>query len=253
MQLNLKVKPGETKLEYRERMQLEMKRYARNRRRKLSRGDIPVVMDVDDLGFLLPGYDDLLTLKKSYPNFKITAFTIPLPKEFYNATNAKQFTLGKYSKWAEIINEQEWLEVGIHGFSHVHNEMECSYQKAIDKLTAMENLFERIGLKYSKIFKAPYWQYSWEALVALRDKGYTVGIDRNHPRPVPDGLKTYIYNWSFEEPLPEADIIKGHGHFVGNNKNNILDTLANILHQLPRDTHFMTIGEYQLKYKQDGK
>lgn len=248
MSVNLQVKKGETKPEYRERVLHAYKMEARARRRSLTSGEVPVVMDVDDFGFLLPGYDDLLTLKKSFPDFKITAFTIPLPKEFYHNANAKQFSLEKYEKWAEIVNTHDWIEVAVHGFSHVHNEMECSYDQAIQTITAFENLFERIGLKYEKIFKAPYWQYSWDALVALRDKGYIVGIDRNHTRPVPDGLQTYLYNWSFEEPLPELPIIKGHGHFVGRNKNNISDTLRNILHFLPTGTHFMTIKEYQEKY-----
>lgn len=245
MGIDIAVRKGETREAYRERMAHEMRADARRRRREISRGEIPVVMDVDDFGFLLPGYDDLLALKKSLPGFKITAFTIPLPKEFYHPTNAKQFSLDKYRKWAAIVNEQDWIEVAVHGFSHVHNEMEVSYTDAIDTIKAFEKLFGDIGLEYSKIFKAPYWQYSYDALVALRDRGYVVGIDRNHQRPIPDGLQTYVYNWSFEEPLPDdVPVIKGHGHFTGQNTNNIGDTLANILHHLPSDAHFQTIGEH---------
>lgn len=248
MAVDLSVHPGESKADYRARMVREVAAEESIRRHKLVHGEIPVVMDVDDFGFLLPGYDDLLALKKSFKNFKITAFTIPLPKEFYQEANARQFSIEKYKKWAAIVNEQEWLEVAIHGFSHTHNEMETSYEKAINTLKATENLFAQIGLKYSKIFKAPYWQYSYDSLVALRDMGYIVAIDRNHQRPVPDGTDTYLYNWSFEEVLPSLPLIKGHGHFTGNNANNIGDTLANILHNLPAETSFMTIGEYHKKY-----
>lgn len=248
MPASLAKKEGETKAEFRERIIRELREEARRRRRAIARGEIPVVMDVDDFGFLMPGYDDLLRLKKSFDNFKITAFTIPLPKEFYSPQNAKHFQASKYKEWAKIVNEHDWIEIAIHGFSHVHNELDTSYDKTIEILTAVENFFEQIGLKYSKIFKAPYWQYSYDSLVALRDKGYIVGIDRNHIRPVPDGLQTYIYNWSFEEPLPTTPIIKGHGHFTGANTNNIGTTLANILHHLPREAHFMTIGEYHQKY-----
>ncbi len=246
--INFAVKKGETKKEYRERIFRETQEDARRRRRSMNRGEIPVVMDVDDFGFLLPGHDDLLRLKKSFDNFKITAFTIPLPKEFYHSGNTRHFTVEKYRKWAEIVNGMDWLEVAIHGFSHTHNEMEIGYDKTIKLLTATENYFEEIGLKYSKIFKAPFWQYSYDALVALRDKGYIVAIDRNHQRPVPDGLKTYIYNWSFEEPVPDTSIVRGHGHFTGQNKNNISDTLGNILKVLPTGTKFMTIGEYMEEY-----
>lgn len=239
------VREGESKEQYRERMFKELREADQKRRAMFSRGDIKVVMDVDDLGFLLPGYDDLLRLRDSFKDFKITAFTIPLPKEFFNGVNAKQFTTEKYKKWAAIVNEQKWLEVAIHGFAHTQNEMEISYEKATQMLQATENFFDEMGLQYSKIFKAPFWQYSYDAMVALRDRGYVISIDRNHQRPVPDGAKTFVYNWSFEEPLPEnVDVLKGHGHFVGRNTNNISDTLGNILHHLPRDTHFMTIGEH---------
>lgn len=251
--INFAVKTGESKKDFRDRILRETKEEARRKRRSINRGEIPVVMDVDDFGFLLPGHDDLLRLKKSFSNFKITAFTIPLPKELYQPGNAKHFTVEKYKKWAEIVNGMEWLEVAIHGFSHTHNEMEIGYDKTIQLLTAVENYFEQIGLKYSKIFKAPFWQYSYDALVALRDKGYIVAIDRNHKRPVPDRLQTYIYNWSFEEPIPDLPIVKGHGHFTGRNRNNIQDTLDNILRVLPKDTKFLTISEYCQKYREEDK
>lgn len=253
MPVNLKVKPGESKQEYRARVVEEMKHDIIRRRRLLADGKVEVVMDVDDFGYLLPGYDDLLRLKKSLPRFKITCFTIPIAKEFYNPVNAKHFTTEKYKKWAAIVNEQDWIEVAIHGFSHIHNEMETSYEKTMLTLQATENFFKEIGLNFSKIFKAPYWQYSYDALVALRDRGYVVAIDRNHPRPVPPGLKTYVYNWSFEEPLPDENPLKGHGHFTGQNSNNIAETLPNILHHLPPATKFLTIGEYIEKYENKTK
>lgn len=248
MPLDLRVRSGETKSQYRERITVAVRLHERNRRRGMAAGKIPVVMDVDDFGFLLPGYDDLLRLKKSLPNFRITCFTIPIAKDFYHSANAKQFTVEKYKRWAEFVNEQDWIEIAIHGFSHIHNEMETSYDKAMLTLEATENFFREVGLKYSKIFKAPYWQYSYDSLMALRDRGYIVAIDRNHPRIVPPGLKTYEYDWSFEEPLPDTNPIKGHGHFTGRNANNISETLANILHYLPRETHFLTISEYIEQY-----
>lgn len=248
LDFDIKVLEGESKADYRTRMRRSMMLATRKHQRMFKSGEIPVVMDVDDFGFLLPGYDDLLRLKKSLPDFKITCFTIPLPKEFFNSVNSKQFTQEKYRKWAAIVNEQEWIEVAIHGFAHTHNEMEIGYSKAVELIQATENFFNEIGLKFVKIFKAPYWQYSYDALVALRDRGYVVAIDRNHQRPIPPGLKTYVYNWSYEEALPIVPVLKGHGHFTGRNSNNIQDTMANIVHHLPYETHFISATEYLEKY-----
>jgi hypothetical protein len=251
MRVDPKVREGETKPEYRKRMYEEMRAVDNERRDKMRTGELKVVMDVDDFGFLMPGYDDLLRLKRMYPNFKITAFTIPLPHLFFYQNNREQFKTDRYKQWAEIVNENDWIEIGFHGLYHIHRECETSYDKMNKMLSACENMCKELGLNHAKIFKAPFWQYSYDALVALRDRGYLTAIDRNHPRPTPKGLDTYIYNWSFEEPIPEAAIVKGHGHFTGRNSNNINDALANIMHYLPKETEFMTIGEYYAQYGTD--
>lgn len=253
MQIDYTVQPGESKAAYGERIVKAIEKLKHQQRIDLATGKVPVVMDVDDFGFLLPGYDDLLHIKESLPGFKVTCFTIPFSKEFFNSVNAKHFKVEKYREWAHMVNELGWIEIAVHGFAHTHHEMEIRYDKAIDMLNAIEALFAEIGLKYRKIFKAPYWQYSYDALMALRDKGYVVALDRNHPRPVPEGTKTYLYNWSFEEPLPGDPIVKGHGHFTGKNKNNINETLGNILHHLPRDSKFIFISEYVEKYEERKK
>lgn len=235
--------PGETRADYTKRIYEMMEQEKVHQYQQMISGEVQTIIEVDDFGFLLPGFDDVLRLKESFPNFKMTAFTIPFPHQFFGA-NSKMFKKEKYKQWAKIVNSYEWLEIAIHGFYHLPFEFDCSYQKAETAIKAWENLFEEIGLKYSKIFRAPYWQYSYDALMALKDAGYTVAIDRNHPRPVPEGLKTYMYNWSFEEAMPVADFIKGHGHFVGKNKNNIKECLANMLNQIPPDAKFITLGDY---------
>jgi hypothetical protein len=253
MQVDAKVREGETKAEYRKRMYTEMRAVDNERRDKLRNGEIKVVMDVDDFGFLMPGYEDLMRLKRMYPNFKITAFTIPFPHQFFYPGNRDQFTTEKYKKWAKIVREHDWIEIGLHGLYHVHRECEGSYAKMMTLLTACENMADELGLPHAKIFKAPYWQYSYDALVALKDRGYLAAIDRNHPRPTPRGLDTYLYNWSLEEPIPDAAIVKGHGHFTGRNTNNLNDALANVMHYLPKETQFMTIGEYYAQHGTDQK
>ena len=202
-------------------------------------------LEIHDYGLLLPGNDNILSIKQHYKNFKLTAFTIPLTKEFFDPENQKHFNKKKYQEWADIVNSYDWLEVGIHGFSHTKGEFDCTYDKAILMIDAWENLFKEVGLKYKKIFCAPYWQYSYDSLHALRDRGYIVSINRNHPRAVPKGTEVFIYNWSFEEDAPQVEVIKGHGHaYPGAGVKNALGSCyLNITNQIPEGAEFGFISE----------
>lgn len=207
-------------------------------------------LDVHDFGFLMPGMDDMLRLKEIIPDFKITAFTIPFPKEFFIPENQKHFKIEKYKRWAKVINNYDWLEIGFHGFAHTHNEMNSTYDKASLLLKASENLFDKIGLNYKKIFCAPYWQYSYDALNALKDNGYIIAIDRNHIREVPKGTKKYIYNWSLEEKMPNIKNIVGHGHlgYSKNVKNTLDKCYQHIITSIPEDAKFGFISEDYNKF-----
>ncbi len=203
-------------------------------------------IDIHDFGLLLPGLDDLLRIKQHYDNFKITCFTIPLPKEFFAPENQKHFNKEKYEKWAKIINSYDWIEIAMHGFSHTYNEFNCKYQQAELSLKAAENLWDEVGLKYKKLFCAPYWQYSYDALHALKDRGYTVALDRNYPIGIPEGTKTYIYNWDISEPLSkEINEITGHGHayHTDGSKNAIGDCYNNIINSIPAGANFKFVSE----------
>jgi len=203
------------------------------------------VCEADDLGHLLPGLDTLTKIKEMYPKFKFTAFTVPMPKQILIKENVKHFSEEGYKKWAKVINSFDWLEIAVHGLFHTKKEFTKDYDYTMTQIDAIENTFKRIGLNYKKIFKAPYWQYSWWALKALRDRGYIIALDRNHPLKVPEGCKTYYYNWSFEEPAPQEDIIKGHGHMYGGQIENDLDRcFANISGTIPTNSDFLTISEY---------
>ena len=254
---DMAVRPGESKEAYRERIARETEAAREeseaSRHAELAQGAVPVVIDIDDYGFLTPGHEDLLLLRKSFPKLKVTAFTVPLPKEFYATGNAKHFSWEKYRKWARVVNSLGWLEVAVHGFSHVRNECYTSYPKAVTTITAAEKLLARVGLRYVRVWRAPYWQMSYDFAHALRDRGWTVALNRDAPRPVPEGTRTYTWNWSLDEALPQRGAVLGHGHFRGDNRNNIIDTFGNILKRLPTSASFATVGEYLEKYgeKQD--
>lgn len=245
MPLDLSVRPGESKAQYRERLSHANEDAKTQLRQDLVDGTIKISFDVDDYGFLLPGHEELLKLKNSFPGIKVTCFTIPLPKEFFLPENQKHFTWEKYRKWAKMVNSLDWLEVAVHGFSHTPYECDCGYYDALIQIEAVEKLFARVGLNYVKIWRAPFWQYSYDFLHALKDKGYVIALNRNAIRPVPESAKSYVYNWSYEEPLPlNPKIILGHGHFEGNNPNNIVQVLGNILREVPTEAKFIKLSEY---------
>lgn len=204
------------------------------------------IISIDDFGFLLPGLDDILRLKQHYEGFKITCFTIPFPRQFFMKENANYFSISKYRKWAEIINSySDWMEIAIHGFAHTHMEMDGMYYQAGILIDAVENLWKEVGLKYVKMFKAPYWQYSYDSLNFLRDDGYITAMDRNKKIFIPEGLKTYTYNWSVEEKqLPDGKYIKGHSHTLPRGVKNALgDCYENITKLIPPDAKWLFASE----------
>lgn len=192
---------------------------------------------------------NLLKIKEHFPNFKVTAFTIPM-----NISVAKgEMPLEKYKEWAAIVKQYDWIEIAIHGFSHMQDECKNIDRETAElMLTASEKMLKNeLGLDYVKVFKAPYWLASKEMYEALANRGYLVAIDRNQLPPDIEGLQTYVYNWSIDEKrLPEGEWIKGHGHFYGTN-NDIEFCMANMFDKFDTDSKFFTITEYAEAIRHD--
>lgn len=198
-----------------------------------------IVCDWDDLQ-VNTGLTSLLRIKEHYPNFRCTAFTIPMNQGVISRT----MSLDRLREWAKIAAKYDWIEFALHGFMHIQKECVLPREKAEILLSASEKCMSELGLPYVKVFKAPFWQASTEMYECLRDRGYTVAVDRNQQKPVVPGLKTYVFNWSFDEVvLPQEEWIKGHGHFEGTN-NDILLTMGNFLKNVPPDAEFHTVTEY---------
>jgi len=202
------------------------------------------IVDVHDLAYRLPGLDEILALKEIYPDLKITCFTIPLPLDSYcykvNRNFEPDYT---YKDWIEQINSYEWMEIGLHGLCHQKKEMVLSYEEAKKLVKNSEKIFDDIGLKYKKIFAAPYWQYSHDALKALRDMDYVVVLRKKQR--VPRGLNIYIHSWSFnQKQLPLSDVIRAHGHLSEtNNKDAIMPCLKNIIKNISPNSKFNFISK----------
>lgn len=201
-----------------------------------------VILDIDDftLGTALA---NLKKIKEHYPNFKCSVFMIPCNMSLLTG----DLPYDKYKEWAEIVRENlDWIEICLHGFGHTEGEMLVDKKKAKMIVKAGENMLKDLGLPHANIFKAPFWQMSDDAYKVLKGMGYTVAVDRNQPMPKIKGLKTYVFNWSIEEIMPEIPTVKAHSHCYGTS-NDIGLCMGNLF-QLPESVEWLFISEY-LKIK----
>jgi predicted deacetylase len=197
-----------------------------------------IVMDADDFRVKISP-EILANLKDHFPKFRITLFTVPYDKSLFQ--DKPQWD--KYEEWAEYMKEEDWIEIAVHGLTHEEHEFECSYEEAEQKLIQAESIFNRAGVKYSKIFRPPYWQISPEALQAVKNRGYIIASHPKWQLPNDPTLKTYTYNHSWEEPWPNWPIVKSHGHMTPGSGNGVVECYENML-KMPQEAKFLTIGEF---------
>lgn len=196
-----------------------------------------IIIDLDDFRTTAENLDLLVRMKEHFPDLKITAFTIPIdPNLVFGKIDKK-----KVFEWAELAKTLDWIEIAVHGIAHTQNEWNLTDNRKIEKMVdLMEKAFNDLKLPFKKIFKAPYWQLSKQAGRILRKRGYKIAEDRNQQRLFKD---SYVYNWSLDEPIIEADIIKAHGHIDGESKNALDRVFLKIINELPQDAEFKFISE----------
>lgn len=201
------------------------------------------VMDFDDFIMTRPGFEYLEKIKEHIPQFKCTLFTPAFNLKIFT----KEVSVSKFKKWGKLVNEyKDWIEIAFHGFSHLRGEMlETDRRKLEIIIMASENIFGQLGIKPVKVFKAPFWEISKEAEEILKERGYTLAIDRNNPI-VHTDIPVYVFNHSAEEPIPHYHLVKSHGHIYGS-PNGLDRCLQNVL-KIPPNSKFLFISEY-LKLK----
>ena len=108
-------------------------------------------------------------------------------------------------------------------------------------------MFKRMCLPFKRIWKSPYWQSSDALYKYLTKRKFTVAIDPNQPDPEVKDMKTYKFNWSIEQEMPDVDIVKAHGHCYST-QNDIRLCIPNVLREMPTDAEFLFVSEYMKKY-----
>jgi predicted deacetylase len=200
-----------------------------------------ICLDFDDFSVLNNRLDLLLRLKESYPNLKISLFTIPF--DFVNEKEVSGRILR--DKTLEKIKEQlDWLEIIPHGLVHAPREFEnCNYETMKLSMKAIDEAFKKDGLPYVKGFKAPQWLWNKDVVKALDDEGWWGAIDKNNPNMV-STKRYYVYTHSISEmySLSNLEIIKLHGHITPY-ENNYIERCFTNLFKMPTDAEFKFASE----------
>lgn len=189
-----------------------------------------VAFEFDDFNPRNSNFGVLENIKDHYPEFKVTMFTTP-----WDITTGQHLAITErdFGPWVNAVKKaSDWLEIAVHGLTHLPMEFsELNYKAAKERIMVAENMFQNCGIKYTKIFKAPYWALSKEGKQAAEDLGFHV---------VEDGY----FNWNLAEPMPESPegIVIAHGHVQNTMGNGILESLGRIM-KMPTDTKFKFLSE----------
>ena len=150
-------------------------------------------------------FNALHSLKKQYPNFRVTMFTIP------NRCSIE---------WLKKIRkEYPYIQMAVHGTSHIN----------VDEYKDIEYA----PLQYFvKGYKAPWWKLDKEGYNWLRDKGYWVAVDKSAKYWRSNHKLAYRYDKGKMLRYASLYYNRGdyfwHGH-IGNNCVNGLDETFYIL------------------------
>lgn len=194
-----------------------------------------VAIELDDFSPVNHNLAILEELRSHFPNFKVTVFTVPWECSFArNAQDTISIVSKEYKPFVEAVNKADWIEVALHGLTHMQLEFsQISYKGALERVTLGMRMLEEAGIKnFTKIFKAPQWEVSDEAEQALKDLGFVL---------VKDGY----YNWNLADESPKVGAKEPfimHGHIQNVCDNGISERVDRVL-SLPTDTEFLFLSD----------
>lgn len=146
--------------------------------------------------------DQLYRLKELNPKFKCTLFAIP-----------GEMT-PELLKWCSA--NDSWVELAVHGFYHTSN-YECekmTYDEFYDSVMDFSGNYDSgILSKFKKIFRAPGWQISTDAMLWLHDNDWVLADQAYNNARRPIGLRTYLYDDSSKVfSIDGSPVLAYHGH-----------------------------------------
>lgn len=194
-----------------------------------------VCLDLHDFSVIYPRIDLLMELKRLFPRFKVSLFTIPFDESSdWGPALIKEDFL-------EILRSWDWVEFIPHGVRHEGSEMlGRNYRRFryVD-LPFIREYFDRNKLRYVEGFCAPHWRWNDSVVKVLDDEGWWGAVDRDKNMPCPK--RYYRYNCLLNEEFPSVDVLKLHGHLHGT-KNDLGRCFGNLL-RLPESTEWLLATE----------
>lgn len=172
-----------------------------------------IYLDLDDFCETNHSLDLLIDLKREIRQFQVTLFTIP----------------GRSSlAWLQVMKQYDWIDMAPHGWMH-ETSRECerwSYEETLRYLDRIEHL------ELTRGFKAPGWQISDGAYLALLERGYWVADQAYNNARRPADLPVYL--------LDSPHKLHGHiGHLGGHNYNELSLILPDLLRHREKDFGFV--------------
>jgi hypothetical protein len=178
----------------------------------------------------------LETLKKQFPDFKVSLFTVPMDEK-------KDWgpSLIRADFLEEIKRNLDWIQIIPHGFYHTSTEMlNVEYDEFVGVLRNIESAFNTDGLPFEKGFCAPHFRWGDDVVRVLDDMGWWGAVHRNKDMPTPQ--RFYKYNFMIDEPFWESKgDLRLHGHIYGTN-TDLGECFSNLL-KLPDDVEWVYASE----------
>lgn len=198
-----------------------------------------ISFELHDGSVLRNNYELLLKLKEHIPELKVSLFFIPYDYE----VEMSQMSLQRKAKLKLLKDNLDWIRLYPHGLMHIPREFEKADTKTMElALKAIDEVFTRDELPYSKGFCAPFWLWNKEVTGVLDKNGWFGAIDRNQPDMIKT-KKTYTYTHSLEEDFSQVTTdLALHGHMTLPSENNLEDNLLNLL-KIPKG-EFVFIDEF---------
>lgn len=176
-------------------------------------------------------------LVEKFPDIKIDLF---VSAGYCRLKDEYPYYLYRHLDWVEQVKKLPGnYRINLHGLLHRrskkdfewhtgiesnNNEWEnLTYKQATFLLDSIENIFNKVELKFSKVFRAPGWHIGEEAVKLLSDRNYIIAGNEKYYKKyknVPK-IKWTTYNWDLIEEPPKNDIYAfGHTSDWTNNYLN---------------------------------